>query len=325
MKLKSIKSAKDLRGKRVLVRVDFNVPLRAGRIDKGGDQRLREVAPTIKYLVERGAIVILIAHLGRPDGKIDRKLSLNPIAHHLEKVLKKSIHFFDDKVGTNALAKKIKGLGAGEVAMLENIRFYSGEEKNDKKFGKQLASLGEIYVNDAFAVSHRAHASVSAITKFLPSYAGLLLAAEVEHLCRLLVRPARPYVVLLGGAKISTKIGLIKNLLGIADKILIGGALANNFLAARDAALGASFFEKDFISEARNLLASQKIMLPVDFLVSESAKGAVNVRRQHFPVALHKKESIVDIGPHTIREYAEILKQAKTIVWNGTLGIAEIP
>jgi len=309
----------------VLVRVDFNVPLRAGRIDKGGDQRLREVAPTIKYLVERGAIVILIAHLGRPDGKIDRKLSLNPIAHHLEKVLKKSIHFFDDKVGTNALAKKIKGLGAGEVAMLENIRFYSGEEKNDKKFGKQLASLGEIYVNDAFAVSHRAHASVSAITKFLPSYAGLLLAAEVEHLGRLLVRPARPYVVLLGGAKISTKIGLIKNLLGIADKILIGGALANNFLAARDAALGASFFEKDFISEARNLLASQKIMLPVDFLVSESAKGAVNVRRQHFPVALHKKESIVDIGPHTIREYAEILKQAKTIVWNGTLGIAEIP
>lgn len=324
MKLKSIKSVKDLRGKHILLRVDFNVPLHHGRIDKEGDQRLRAVLPTLKYLLAQGAAVILISHLGRP-GKWDKKFSLNPIAHHLEKLLKKSVLFFGDKVGSPALAKKVKGLGGGEVALLENIRFYPGEESDDKGFSKKLASLGQIYVNDAFAVSHRAHASVSSITKFLPSYAGELLTAEVENLGKLLRKPARPFVVLLGGAKISTKIGLIKHLTKIADKILIGGALANNFLASRDAELGASFYEKDYIGEARNLLTNPKIMLPVDFLTSESVKKPVNVRREHFPVALHRKETIVDMGPHTIGEFAEVLKQAKTIVWNGPLGITEVP
>jgi len=325
MRLRSIRTIKNLQNKRVLLRVDFNVPLIKGKLDKEGDQRLRAVLPTIKYLLGRGAIVILISHLGRPDGKWDKKSSLNPVARHLEKLLKKSVLFFGDKIGSSALAKKVKGLKTGELAILENIRFYPGEEKDDKKFAKNLASLGQIYVNDAFAVSHRAHASVAAVTKFLPSYAGPLLEAEIENLGKLLQKPKRPFVVLLGGAKISTKIGVIKNLLKIADKILIGGALANNFLAARDAELGASFYEKDYIGEARNLLTNPKIMLPVDFLTSESVKKAVNVRREHFPVALHRKETIVDMGPHTIGEFAEVLKQAKTIVWNGPLGITEVP
>lgn len=331
MKLKSIKSVKDLRGKRVLLRVDFNVPLHGGRIDKDGDQRLRAVLPTLRYLCGKGAAVILISHLGRPAPHLrwpdtkNKKSSLNPIAHHLEKLLKKSVLFFGDKVGSSALVRKVKALRAGDIAMLENIRFYKGEENNDQGFARRLASLGQIYVNDAFAVSHRAHASVAAITGFLPSYAGPLLEAEIGNLGKLLANPARPFVVLLGGAKISTKIGLIKNLLKIADKILIGGALANNFLKARDAELGASFYEKDYIGEARNLLVNSKIMLPVDFLTSESAKKAVNVRHEHFPVALHKKETIVDMGPHTIREFAEVIKAAKTIVWNGPLGVTEVP
>ncbi|MEK7211555.1 MAG: phosphoglycerate kinase [Patescibacteria group bacterium] len=312
-------------GKRVILRVDFNVPLHNGRIDKDGDQRLRAVIPTLRYLCGKGAIVILISHLGRPDGKWDKKFGLNPVAHHLEKLIKKSVHFFGDKLGSAALSKKVKVMKPGEIALLENIRFYPGEEKDDKSFARKLASLGQIYVNDAFAVSHRAHASVAAITKFLPSCAGPLLEAEIANLGKLLARPARPYVVLLGGAKISTKIGLIKNLLKIADKILIGGALANNFLKARDAELGASFYEKDYLAEARNLLTSKKIMLPIDFLASGSVKKPVDLRRQHFPVALHGKESIVDIGPCAIREYAEVLKQAKTIVWNGPLGVTEVP
>lgn len=325
MKLKSIKSVKDIGGKRVLVRVDFNVPLHHGKIDREGDQRLRAAIPTLKYLTAHGAAVILISHLGRPDGKWDKKSSLNPVAHHLEKLLKKSVSFFGDKVGSLSLAKKVKALKAGDIAILENIRFYPGEEKDDKVFAKKMAALGQIYVNDAFAVSHRAHASVSAITKFLPSYAGPLMVAEIENLGKLLAKPKRPFVVLLGGAKISTKIGLIKNLIKIADKVLIGGALANNFLKARDAELGGSFYEKDYIGESRRLLSSPKIMLPVDFFVSESQKKAVNMRRQHFPVALHKKEVIVDMGPHTILEFAEIIKTAKTIVWNGPLGVTEVP
>jgi len=313
-----------LRGKRVIVRVDFNVPLHHGRIDKEGDQRLRAVLPTLKYLIAKGAVVILISHLGRPE-KWDKKLSLNPVAHHLEKLIKKSVHFLGDKIGSSGLAKKVRMFKPGEMIMLENLRFYKGEEADDRGFAKKLAALGQIYVNDAFAVSHRAHASVSAITKFLPSYAGPLLEAEIENLGRLLARPKRPFVVLLGGVKISTKIGVIKNLLKIADKVLIGGALANNFLKARDAELGASFYEKDYIGEARNLLTNPKIMLPVDFLTSESVKKPVNIRREHFPVALHRKETIVDMGPHTIGEFAEVLKQAKTIVWNGPLGITEVP
>ena len=331
MKLKSIKSIKDLRGKRVLLRVDFNVPLHNGKIDREGDQRLRAVVPTLKYLIDRGSIIILISHLGRPAAanagqeKWDKRFGLNPVAHHLEKLLKMSVHFLGDKIGTRGLAKKVKLFRPGEIIMLENLRFYKGEEQDDKIFARKLAALGQIYVNDAFAVSHRAHASVSAVTKFLPSYAGPLLVAEVENLGKLLRKPKRPFVVLLGGAKISTKIGLIKNLVKIADKILIGGALANNFLKARDAELGASFYEKNYIGETRKLLISPKIMLPVDFLVSESVKKSVNMRRQHFPVALHKKETIVDMGPHTILEFAAVIKAAKTIVWNGPLGITEVP
>jgi len=241
MGLRTIRDV-DVQGKRVLVRVDFNVPIENGKVLD--DWRLRATLPTIRYLTERGAKVILLSHLGRPKGKRDEQFSLRPVAQRLSELLGQPVQFADDCVGEVA-EQGVARLRAGEVLLLENLRFHAGEEANDEAFAQQLARLGDVFVNDAFGAAHRAHASVHAITKFLPSYAGLLMEREVTHLSRLLEAPEKPFVAVLGGAKVSDKIGVIRNLLTKVDALLIGGAMAFTFLKAQGYETGKSMVEAD--------------------------------------------------------------------------------
>ncbi|MBU1146290.1 phosphoglycerate kinase [Patescibacteria group bacterium] len=328
MKLKSLDEIKKLKGKRVLVRVDFNVPLKksGARIVVADNTKIRAALPTIKYLLGQGAKVILMSHLGDPGGKAKKNLSLKPIGAALGKLLLMKGTAPADWEGRKGL-KKIDEMKTGEVMMLENLRFHVGEEKNDRKFAAGLASLADIYVNDAFAAAHRAHASIVGVPKFLPSYAGLLMKKEISVLGSLLAKPSKPFVALIGGAKISTKISVIENLLKKVNSLLLGGALVNNFFKAAGYEIGASVYEPKELKTAKKLLKNKKIVLPVDFVVGDfKGKKARVVSVPKKKIALCKKPyALLDIGPETIKKYASIVRKAQTIVWNGPMGMFEIP
>jgi len=320
MGLRTIRDV-DVQGKRVLVRVDFNVPIENGKVLD--DWRLRATLPTIRYLTERGAKVILLSHLGRPKGKRDEQFSLRPVAQRLSELLGQPVQFADDCVGEVA-EQGVARLQAGEVLLLENLRFHAGEEANDDSFAQQLARLGDVFVNDAFGAAHRAHASVHAITKFLPSYAGLLMEREVTHLSRLLEAPEKPFVAVLGGAKVSDKIGVIRNLLTKVDALLIGGAMAFTFLKAQGYETGKSLVEADKLDLANALLGEARekgveLVLPVDVVVAES--DAEDAATQVVPVtAIPADKAGYDIGPETANLFAERIRTAKTVFWNGPMG-----
>jgi triosephosphate isomerase len=316
----------DVAGKKVLVRVDFNVPLN----DKGeitDDTRITASLPTIQYLLEQKAAVILMAHLGRPKGQAKPELSLAPVAKHLGKLLGKKILFAPDCVGEAAKAAASK-LKAGHILLLENLRFHKEEEKNDMEFAEQLASLADLYVNDGFGVSHRAHASVEGVTHFLPAAAGFLLEKEIQYVGQAVTNPLHPFVAIIGGAKVSDKIGVISNLLDKVDTLLIGGGMANTFLAAQGHKMGKSLVEEDKLELAKELLAKAKknkvkLLLPTDLVMAAAfAPDAAHVTEgvKH----LNQEYMALDIGSETSKAYAEALAEAKMIVWNGPMGVFEM-
>lgn len=316
----------DVAGKKVLVRVDFNVPLN----DKGeitDDTRITASLPTIQYLLEQKAAVILMAHLGRPKGQVKPELSLAPVAKHLGKLLGKKILFAPDCVGEAAQAAASK-LKPGHILLLENLRFHKEEEKNDMDFAEKLASLADMYVNDGFGVSHRAHASVEGVTHFLPAAAGFLLEKEIQYVGQAVTNPLHPFVAIIGGAKVSDKIGVISNLLDKVDTLLIGGGMANTFLAAQGYKMGKSLVEEDKLDLAKELLAKAKknkvnMLLPTDLVMAAAfAPDAEHVTEK--VKNLNQAYMALDIGAETSKAYAEALADAKMIVWNGPMGVFEM-
>ena len=313
--------------KRVIVRVDFNVPLKDGKVES--DKRLKESLPTIKYLREKNAKVILMSHLGRPDGKRVPDMSLRPVADALSALLGAPVAFADDCVGPSA-EKAVAALAPGGVLLLENLRFHAAEEENDPAFAKQLASLADVYVNDAFGSAHRAHASTEGITKFVPQAAsGFLMKKELDYLGEALGNPKRPFVAVIGGSKVSGKIDVIKNLLPRVDKLLIGGGMTYTFLKAQGLEVGKSIVENDKLELARSLLAEagDKLVLGTDFVVTDKLDfkgrtvGAIKtVARDAIPADWEA----VDAGPATVAAFTKTLLGAKTIVWNGPVGVFEI-
>lgn len=313
----------DVQGQKVLVRVDFNVPQdESGRVTD--DTRIRAALPTIRYLRENGARVILMSHLGRPKGKVVEKLRLDPVADRLAELLGQPVRKLDEAIGSN-VREAVTAMRPGDVLLLENLRFYPEEEDNDPTFARQLASLADLYVNDAFGTAHRAHASTEGVAHYLPAVAGLLMAKEVDFLSRALQSPDRPFVAILGGAKVSDKIGVIDNLLSKVDKLLIGGGMANTFLLAMGYDVGESLAELDKIDMAKELLArgKDKLVLPVDAVVADAFNAEAN--RQVVAVdAVPAGWRILDIGPETVKRYAEALQGARTVVWNGPMGVFEL-
>lgn len=316
----------DVAGKKVLVRVDFNVPLN----DKGeitDDTRITASLPTIQYLLEQKAAVILMAHLGRPKGQVKPELSLATVAKHLGKLLGKKILFAPDCVGEVAQAAASK-LKPGHILLLENLRFHKEEEKNDMDFAEKLASLADLYVNDGFGVSHRAHASVEGVTHFLPAAAGFLLEKEIQYVGQAVTNPLHPFVAIIGGAKVSDKIGVISNLLDKVDTLLIGGGMANTFLAAQGYKMGKSLVEEDKLDLAKELLAKAKknkvnMLLPTDLVMAAAfAPDAEHVTEK--VKNLNQAYMALDIGAETSKAYAEALADAKMIVWNGPMGVFEM-
>jgi len=316
----------DVAGKRVLVRVDFNVPLDAEqRITD--DTRIRAALPTIRYLLDHGAAVILMSHLGRPDGQVVEKLSLAPVAQHLSTLLERPVEMAMDCIGPEVEAQA-RSLQPGQVLLLENLRFHKGEEKNDPEFAQQLASLGEVYVNDAFGTAHRAHASTEGVTRFLPGVAGFLMEKELNFLGSALEHPQRPFAAIVGGAKVSDKIAVLERLINMVDVLLIGGGMANTFLKAEGYEIGDSLFEKGKVDLARNLIGRARrgmtFLLPIDVVVADRFAADA----QHKVVANSAVQAgwrILDIGPRTIEAFRAALANARTIIWNGTLGVAEMP
>jgi len=317
----------DVRGKRALVRVDLNAPQDAsGAITD--DTRLRASLPTIQYLLDHGAAVILMSHLGRPKGKVDPKYSLRPIAARLSELLGMPVPLAPDCVGPQVEAMA-RALQPGEVLLLENLRFHPEEEANDPGFARQLASLGEVYVNDAFGTAHRAHASTEGVAHDLPAVAGLLMEKELTFLGGALENPKRPFMAISAGAKVSDKIAVLDRLIEIADAVLIGGGMANTFFKARGLFMGDSLVEADKLEDARRLMAKAEaagkpFILPVDVAVGEKfaadAEGTITT-----PDAVPEGWRILDVGPQTILAFGEALVDAKTVIWNGTLGVAEFP
>ena len=312
----------DLKDKTVFMRVDFNVPLGPGGKDITSDKRIRASLPSIQYALEHCAGVVLASHLGRPKGKPHPEMSLAPVAVRLSELLGKQVAMAPDSVGSETTAMKPK---PGEVLLLENLRFHSEEEANDPSFSKQLAAIADLYVNDAFGTAHRAHASTVGITSYLPlSAAGLLMDRELEWLGKAIQSPDRPCVALIGGAKVSDKIDVIQNLLKVVDKLLIGGAMAYTFLRAKGESTGKSLVEPDKVDLARQLLdsAGEKLVLPVDHVVVREVKpGAA-----YEIVSIIGPDQIgVDIGPETVQQYAKLIGSAKTVIWNGPMGIFEMP
>jgi phosphoglycerate kinase len=313
----------DVNGKRVLVRVDFNVPIKDGKV--GDDTRIRAAMPTIEYLLQHGAAVILFSHLGRPKGGPDPKFTMKPVAEYLGKLMGKPVAFADDCVGPVAEAAS-KALKPGGVLVLENTRFHPEEEKNDLELAKKMAALAGIYVNDAFGSAHRAHSSTEGVTHFLPAVAGFLMEKEIRYLGQAIADPKRPFVAILGGAKISEKIGVIRNLLTKADAVLIGGGMANTFFAAQGLATGDSLVEAEAVETARQLLAegSSKLHLPVDMVIAD--KFEAEAQSKVVPVGpVPDGWRILDIGPKTVATYAKVVKTAGTVVWNGPMGVFEFP
>jgi len=318
---------KQLEGKRVLVRVDFNVPLNK-KLEITNDTRIKAALPTIKYLMSHKAKVILMSHLGRPKGKIVEKLRLNPVAQRLGELLGQKVKKLDNCIGKE-VEEEIMKLQPGEIALLENLRFHLEEEKNNPEFSRALAKLADIFVNDAFGTAHRAHASTVGVAKILPSCAGFLMAREIEVLSNLLENPERPFVVVLGGAKISGKIEIVQNLLSIADKILIAGGMSYTCLAALGYEIGESLLEKYDLRVVFKMLEEaeekgNKILLPIDLVVAikEVSEKAVSklVRVENIP-----KDGIgVDLGEKSLIEFEKEIKKARTVFWNGPVGVFEI-
>jgi len=312
----------DLRDKKVFIRVDFNVPLAAGGKEITSDKRIRASLPTIQYALEQGAAVILASHLGRPEGKRKPELSLQPVAKRLGELLGRPVVIVPDYFGPGATSVRAN---PGEVVLLENLRFHPQEEANEPDFAKQLAYMADVYVNDAFGSAHRAHASTVGMVSYLPlAAAGLLMDRELEWMNRAINNPARPCVALLGGAKVSDKIEVIENLITVVDKLLIGGAMAYTFMRAKNEPTGRSLVEENKIELALRLLASagSKLVLPVDHVVVKEVKAGA----AHEVVDRIGPDQIaVDIGPRTIEEYATVIKSAKTVIWNGPMGIFEMP
>jgi phosphoglycerate kinase len=325
----------DVRGQRVLVRVDFNVPVetRGGKLRITDDTRIRESLPTINYLREHGAKTILMSHFGRPKGKPVEKYSLRPIGEYLHSLIHQPVMFGHDTIG-DVPKKIVEHMENGDVALLENVRFQLGEEANDSRFAKELAKLGDVYVNDAFGAAHRAHASTVGVTKFVEKSAmGLLIEKELRHLHDELEKPTKPFVVILGGAKVSDKIGVLKALMEKADTILIGGAMANTFLKAEGIPVGVSKVESDKVNLARELLdlAKQrgvKFLLPIDVVEAEEIRAGAPIRNTSRLSPKHGITDgwqVVDIGAATIALYQDEIAKAETILWNGPLGVFEIP
>jgi phosphoglycerate kinase len=321
----SKKTIRDIQldGKRVLVRVDFNVPLDDGKV--ADDARIQAALPTIRYLLEHGAAVILMSHLGRPKGDVRENLRLDPVARRLTQLLGQDVTKLDDCVGPD-VEQAAKSLKPGQVLLLENLRFHAEEEKNDPAFAKQLASLGYVYVNDAFGTAHRAHASTVGVAKYLPAVAGLLLELELQMLGKALSEPTRPFVAILGGAKVSDKIGVIRSLLSRTDLLLLGGGMANTFLMAKGYEVGESLAERESVVTAQQIMAQagKKLVLPVDVVVADSfeknaAWKTVSVKE------VPPDWRILDIGPRTLGLFADKLRSAGTVVWNGPMGVFEFP
>ncbi|WP_020621087.1 phosphoglycerate kinase [Paenibacillus daejeonensis] len=324
MNKKSVKDV-EVQGKRVFVRVDFNVPVENGKITD--DTRIRETLPTIKYLIENGASVILASHMGRPDGKVVEELRLNVAAERLSELLGKSVAKADETVGAD-VKEQAEKLQAGDVLLLENLRFNAGEEKNDSEFAKQLAELADLYVNDAFGAAHRAHASTAGIAEHLPAVSGLLMEKELEVLGKALSNPDRPFTAIVGGSKVKDKIDVINKMLEIADNVLIGGGLSYTFFKAQGHEIGKSLVDnekldlaKGFIDKAKEL--GKNFLLPEDIIVTDDFSADANTQEVGIDSIPADWEGI-DIGPKTRAKYAEVIKNSKLVVWNGPMGVFEI-
>ena len=322
MNKKTVKDI-DLKDKRVLMRVDFNVPMKDGKVTD--DKRIRASLPTIKYILDQGAALILMSHLGRPKSASDLEFSLRPAAEVLSSLLEVPVKMAPETVGSE-VETMVKELKPGEVLMLENTRFQEGEEKNDLELAKQLSVLGEVYVNDAFGSAHRAHASTEAIARFLPAVSGFLMEQELEYLGRAVGNPEHPYVAILGGAKISDKIDVVESLVSKADKLIIGGGMANTFLAAQGLNMQDSLVETSSLEMAKSILAKagDKLILPVDAVIADKFEENANtqvVDVDKIPAGWR----MLDVGPKTLELYKRALDGAKLIVWNGPVGVFEMP
>jgi phosphoglycerate kinase len=317
----------DVKSKKVLVRVDFNVPMdKYGKITD--DSRIRAALPTIKYLLDRKATVILLSHFGRPKGKVLEDMRLAPVATRLSEILGKNVATAGDCIG-ESVEKAVNTSKPGDIILLENLRFHNEEEAGDAGFARALAKLGEIYVNDAFGTSHRAHASISGIAKYLPAVAGFLLEKEINTLGSLLEKPEHPFVAIFGGAKISDKVAVLKNIMGKVDTLLIGGGMAGTFLKIKSIGIGKSLFEKDSVDAASAIIKqaekqSIKLILPIDAVVADS----IDEKTKGTIVAIEKiptDKTMVDIGPRTVELFSQELKKSKMVFWNGPMGVEEIP